>query len=59
MFGRNNDHNSSPEMRQIRDAALRESYPYTDQRANYPTAERFREVRAEGEALARPAADAA
>jgi hypothetical protein len=51
MFGRNRQDNTSSEMREIRDTALRESHPYTDSRANYPTAERYRQVRAEGTAL--------
>jgi hypothetical protein len=59
MFGRNTRQDDTPEMRAIRDTATRESHPYTDPRANYPTAEHFRQTRAEGAALARPVAKAA
>lgn len=52
MFGRNTRQDDTPEMRAIRDTAQRESHPYNDPRANYPTAEEFRRTRAEGEALA-------
>jgi hypothetical protein len=56
MFGRNNRQpDSSDEMRAIRDTSQREAHPYNDPRANYPTAERFREIRAEGVALAQQA----
>lgn len=34
--------------RTIRDTAMRESWPYTDPRANYPTAEQHRQNRADG-----------
>ncbi len=53
MLGRNRYYDTSPQMREVRDTATRESHPYTDPRANYLTAERHREVRAEGAALAR------
>jgi hypothetical protein len=36
------------EQRAIRDTALREAWPYTDPRANYPLAEQARTARAEG-----------
>jgi hypothetical protein len=52
MFGRNPDRTGSEQMRAIRDAALRESHPYNDPHANYPTAEWYRRTRAEGVALA-------
>ncbi len=52
MFGRNTRETISDEMRQVRDRATAESWPVNDPRANYPTAERFRQTRAEGEALA-------
>jgi hypothetical protein len=58
MFGRNRQSETSAEMRAIRDTSQREAHPYTDPRANYPTAERFRTVRAEGEALAQQSAAA-
>jgi len=60
MFGRNTRQpDISDEMRAIRDTSQREAHPYTDPKANYPTADWYREVRAEGAALAAPVAEAA
>jgi hypothetical protein len=36
------------EQRAIRDTALREAWPYTDPRANYPLAEQARNAQAAG-----------
>jgi hypothetical protein len=55
MFGRNTRTSENhAEMIAIRDTAQREAHPYNDPRANYPTAEDYRRVRAEGQALAQP-----
>ncbi len=50
MFGRNTRSDDSPEMRAVRDTAQRESRPYNDPEADYPTARDYRRSRAEGEA---------
>lgn len=52
MFGRNNHPRITDEMRRVRDRATAESWPINDARADYPTAEQFRQTRAEGAALA-------